>query len=141
MARTAAQLVKAARSELQELTPKMNELTAILHDMKTAQSDAQAAHDAIGELTAYRCEYEGTVKRKAEIEAAQASLESLASRKKEVQARVLEQKKTAQAAHDAKAAVDAHLAESRVTIRGMESNLEALRKEAVRLPEPGHRNV
>ncbi len=52
MARTAAQLVKAARSELQELTPKMNELTAILHDMKTAQSDAQAAHDAIGELTA-----------------------------------------------------------------------------------------
>ena len=62
----------------------MHELTAILHDMKTAQSDAQAAHDTIGELTAYRCEYEGTVKRKAEIEAAQASLESLASRRKKV---------------------------------------------------------
>lgn len=137
MARTAAQLVKAARSELQELTPKMNELTAILHDMKTAQSDAQAAHDTIGELTAYRCEYEGTVKRKAEIETAQASLESLASRRKEVQTRVLEQKKTAQATHDAKAAVDAHLAESRVAIRGMESNLEALRKEAARLEGSG----
>ena len=59
------------------------------------QNAFAAAHDAIGERTAYRCEYEGTVKRKAEIEAAQASLESLASRKKEVQARVLEQKKIA----------------------------------------------
>lgn len=50
---------------------------------------------------------------------------------------MLEQKKTAQAARDAKAAVDAHLAESRVTIRGMESNLEALRKEAARLEGSG----
>ena len=50
---------------------------------------------------------------------------------------MLEQKKTAQAARGAKAAVDAHLAESRVTIRGMESNLEALRKEAARLEGSG----
>ena len=136
-AQKAAERVKAARAKLQELAPQVERDKELLKErarLRSASADALAALD---DLRQRQRQYAEIISRKAEIEAAQAAIEALASKKEDAHARLMRAYETEKAMNEAQYAVDRHVADSRVRIADLQSRLKAAQAEAEKLADSG----
>jgi exonuclease SbcD len=136
-AREAAEKVKAARLKIQELTPQADRERELLSERVCLNNEvAEACRRIIG----YRADvgqYKSILGRKAEIEAAQAVLADIAPKLQAAHLRLAEAQKAAGDKQKAKAAVDGHVADSRIRIGELEARLKAAQAEAVKLEDSG----
>lgn len=136
-AREAAEKVKAARLKIQELTPQAELERELLSERVRLNNEAAEARRRIIGYRADIGQYKSIIDRKAEIEAAQAALADLTPHLQAAHLRMAEAQKTAEAKRKAKAAVDGHVADSRVRIGELEARLKAAQAEAGKLEDSG----
>ena len=128
---------KAARLKIQELTPQAELERELLSERVRLNNEAAEARRRIIGYRADIGQYKSIIDRKAEIEAAQAALADLTPQLQAAHLRMAEAQKTAEAKRKAKAAVDGHVADSRVRIGELEARLKAAQAEAGKLEDSG----
>ena len=136
-AREAAEKVKAARLKLQELAPQAEREKDLARERFSLSNEAADAHRRIMAYQADMGQYQSIIARAAEIEAAQAALADIAAKLQDAQNRLMEAQQTAEERRKTKAAVDQHVADSRVRIGELEARLNAAKAEAGKLEDSG----
>lgn len=136
-AQEATERLAAARAKLQELAPQVERDKELLKEKARLEKAIGSAEADLVDLRWKQRQYEAILSRKAEIEVAQAAIEALVSQKEDAHARLMRAYETEKAMNEAKAAVDQHVADSRVRIADLQSRLKAAQAEAEKLADSG----
>lgn len=137
MAAEAAEAVKAARAELDALSPTEEKNQSLRIELENAQKAAQGAAERLQELRRGKDTALQIVARKAEIEAAVASVTAIRQERAALLQRMNERQAASRACTEAKSAVDQHIANSRVRIGDLETRLNSAKAEAAKLTDSG----
>ena len=136
-ARTAAKALKDARDKVETLAPKAERDKELEREWHRLSADETASRERIQALQGDRQRYSDILSKKSDVGVALVALEELAVKKDDLQQRMVKGRETAQALRDAKAAVDQHVADSRVRIGELEARLKAAQAEATKLEDSG----
>ena len=136
-AEEATRRLEEAEREAAALAPIQEKDRELLKGLGLSRKAMEDARANVTRLERSKLQYEGITAKRGEIEAAQEALKAIGERMKDAQEKVKQSEATGKAKRDAKAAVDQHLADSRVRIGELTARLNSAQAEAGKLADSG----
>lgn len=136
-AEEAARRLEASTALAESLAPVEERNKELLNERGLARKALADTYAAIQRLEAAKHQHEGIRGRRGEIEAALVELKTINERMEATREMMRQSEATGKARQEAKAAIDQHVANSRVRIGELSARLEAAKAEAGKLDDSG----